>query len=397
MIETKKDRIGYYTSVINSVHQVDRKSWNECANFTNSRGKENFGNPFLSHEFFCCLEDSGSVSQKTGWISQHILLHKSDKSIIGIFPNFLKNHSWGEYIFDHIFAQAWENAGGKYYPKLLSAVPFTPVAGERFLIKNGINKKTAISVILSTLKDLAKAFKVSSAHINFVCKKQCETIPDNAEWLKRYSIQFHWENKNYENFDHFLLDLTSSKRKVIRRERREIENSSIVMEIVKAEDIKDFHADIFYQFYLSTIEKKWGGAYLNKKFWHLLIKNLKNRIVFIFAKESNVNIAGAINLIDNNAIYGRNWGSVKEVKFLHFETCYYQAIDFAIKNGLKTVEAGAQGMHKIQRGYIPKEIFSKHYFLNGVFRRVASNYLESEKKQIKNEMRILEQKSPFRK
>ena len=169
------------------------------------------------------------------------------------------------------------------------------------------------------------------------------------------------------------------------------------MEIVKAEDIKDFHADIFYQFYLSTIEKKWGGAYLNKKFWHLLIENLKNRIVFIFAKENNEYIAGAINLIDNNAIYGRNWGSVKEVKFLHFETCYYQAIDFAIKNGLKTVEAGAQGMHKIQRGYIPKEIFSKHYFLNGVFRRVASNYLVSEKQQIKNEMQVLEQKSPFRK
>ena len=397
MIQTNKNRVGYYTSVINSAHQVDRKSWNECANFSKNRGKENFGNPFLSHEFFCCLEDSGSVSQKTGWISQHILLHKSDKSIVGIFPNYLKIHSWGEYIFDHIFAQAWENAGENYYPKLLSAVPFTPVTGERFLIKNGINKGTAINLMLSTLKDLAKAFKVSSAHINFICHKQCEIMSSDAEWLKRYSIQFHWENKNYENFDHFLFELTSSKRKIIKRERREIKNSSIVMDVVKDEDIKGYHADIFHQFYLSTIEKKWGGAYLNQQFWHLLVENLKNRIVFIFARESNEYIAGAINLIDNNAIYGRNWGSIREIKFLHFETCYYQAIDFAINNGLKTVEAGAQGMHKIQRGYLPKETFSKHYFLNGTFRRVVSNYLESEKKQIKNEIQILEQKSPFRK
>ena len=383
----------FYTTIIESAHQVEREKWNDCANFKND--ETNIGNPFLSHEFFCCLEDSGSVSKETGWITQHILLSYNN-SIVGILPNFIKNHSWGEYIFDQVFAQALENAGGKYYPKLLSAVPFSPVPGERFLIKTGYDKKKIIKLLLNALEDLIKIYKFSSGHINFINKDQTKYLSDEHNWLERQNIQFHWNNENYENFDHFLSKLSSSKRKTIRRERKEIFESSTNLEIIRGEDIKNLHAEKFNKFYLSTIEKKWGGAYLNEKFWHLMVENLNKRIVFIFAKENNDYFAGAINLIDNNTIYGRNWGSLKQIKFLHFETCYYQAIEFAINNGLKTVEAGAQGIHKIQRGYLPTKTYSLHKFSNQNLGEAAKKYLNAEKIQIEKEIGFLKTKSPFK-
>jgi len=389
----KAEFSNFSTSVIESVHQIDRNAWNECANFKNN--SSNIGNPFLSHEFFCCLEDSGSVCEKTGWISQHILLY-SNNLVVGILPNFLKNHSWGEYIFDQVFAQAWENAGGQYYPKLLSAVPFSPVPGERFLIKAGYDKKKIIGLLLKALENLMQIYKTSSSHINFITKEQIKNIPKDNYWLERQNIQFHWKNENYQDFEHFLSKLSSSKRKVIRRERKEIFNSSINLEIIRSEEIKDQHAKLFNKFYLSTIEKKWGGAYLNEKFWHLLVENLKKRIVFIFAKENNDYFAGAINLFDSNTIYGRNWGSLKQVKFLHFEACYYQAIDFAISNKLENVEAGAQGIHKIQRGYMPTKTYSIHKFSNKNLSDAIENYINAEKLQIKHEIDVLKQKSPFK-
>ena len=383
----------FYTKIIESVHQVERKAWNECANFNND--DTYVGNPFLSHEFFCSLEDSGSVSKETGWISQHILLSVNN-SIVGILPNFIKNHSWGEYIFDQVFAQALENAGGKYYPKLLSAVPFSPVPGERFLIKAGYDKQEIIKLLLNALEELIEIYKVSSGHINFINKDQIKYFSSEHSWLERQNIQFHWNNDNYENFDHFLSKLSSSKRKTIRREREEIYKSSINLEIISGDDIKNSHAERFNKFYLSTIEKKWGGAYLNEKFWHLMVENLSKRIVFIFAKEENDYFAGAINLIDNNTIYGRNWGSLKQIKFLHFEACYYQAIEFAINNGLKKVEAGAQGIHKIQRGYLPTKTYSLHKFSNQGLSEAAKKYLNAEKIQIEKEIGFLETKSPFK-
>ena len=393
MNTVKTEFSNFHTSVIESVHQIDRNAWNECANFKND--SSNKGNPFLSHEFFCCLEDSGSVSEKTGWVSQHILLYY-DNLVIGILPNFLKSHSWGEYIFDQVFAQAWENAGGKYHPKLLSAVPFSPVPGERFLIKTGYNKKQVTDLLLKALDSLIEIYNVSSSHINFINKEQIKNIPKDKHWLERQNIQFHWNNESYQDFEHFLSKLSSPKRKAIKRERKKILKSSINLEIIESEGIRDWHAKIFNSFYLSTIEKKWGGAYLNERFWHLLIENLKRRIVFVFAKENKDYFAGAINLVDNNTIYGRNWGSLKQVKFLHFEACYYQAIDFAISNKLKKVEAGAQGIHKIQRGYIPTKTYSIHKFSNKNLSEAIEKYLKAEKLQIKNEINILKQKSPFK-
>ena len=394
MNKIEKEPSHTYTSVAESVFQVERSAWNNCANFIDDN--RNIGNPFLSHEFFSCLEESGSVSKETGWISQHILLFEEGNSLIGILPNYLKNHSWGEYIFDQVFANAWENAGGKYYPKLLSAVPFSPVAGERFLIKKGYSRKFVIEKLLDALEDLKKFYKVSSAHINFINEPQLKIALKNKFWFERNNIQFHWSNQNYENFEHFLSKLSSSKRKTIRRERKEIHKSSILIDIVKNDEIKNYHSKIFYNFYLSTIEKKWGGVYLNQKFWDLLIQYLKKRIVFIFSKQDGEFIGGAINLIDQNTIYGRNWGSIKDIKFMHFEVCYYQAIEYAIMNNLKKVEAGAQGFHKIQRGYLPTKTYSIHNFSNKNLSLAVQKFLNSERTQIGKELDLLMTKSPYK-
>ena len=394
MNKIEKEPSHTYTSVAESVFQVERSAWNNCANFIDDN--RNIGNPFLSHEFFSCLEESGSVSKETGWISQHILLFEKGNSLIGILPNYLKNHSWGEYIFDQVFANAWENAGGKYYPKLLSAIPFSPVAGERFLIKKGYSHKFVIEKLLDALEDLKKFYKVSSAHINFINEPQLKIALKNKFWFERNNIQFHWSNQNYENFEHFLSKLSSSKRKTIRRERKEIHKSSVLIDIVKNDEIKNYHSKIFYNFYLSTIEKKWGGVYLNQKFWDLLIQYLKNRIVFIFSKQDGEFIGGAINLIDQNTIYGRNWGSIKDIKFMHFEVCYYQAIEYAIMNNLKKVEAGAQGFHKIQRGYLPTKTYSIHNFSNKNLSLAVQKFLNSERTQIGKELDLLMTKSPYK-
>ena len=394
MNKIEKEPSHTYTSVAESVFQVERSAWNNCANFIDDN--RNIGNPFLSHEFFSCLEESGSVSKETGWISQHILLFEKGNSLIGILPNYLKNHSWGEYIFDQVFANAWENAGGKYYPKLLSAIPFSPVAGERFLIKKGYSRKFVIEKLLDALEDLKKFYKVSSAHINFINEPQLKIALKNKFWFERNNIQFHWSNQNYENFEHFLSKLSSSKRKTIRRERKEIHKSSILIDIVKNDEIKNYHSKIFYNFYLSTIEKKWGGVYLNQKFWDLLIQYLKKRIVFIFSKQDGEFIGGAINLIDQNTIYGRNWGSIKDIKFMHFEVCYYQAIEYAIMNNLKKVEAGAQGFHKIQRGYLPTKTYSIHNFSNKNLSLAVQKFLNSERTQISKELDLLMTKSPYK-
>ena len=394
MNKIEKEPSHTYTSVAESVFQVERSAWNNCANFIDDN--RNIGNPFLSHEFFSCLEESGSVSKETGWISQHILLFEEGNSLIGILPNYLKNHSWGEYIFDQVFANAWENAGGKYYPKLLSAIPFSPVAGERFLIKKGYSRKFVIEKLLDALEDLKKFYKVSSAHINFINEPQLKIALKNKFWFERNNIQFHWSNQNYENFEHFLSKLSSSKRKTIRRERKEIHKSSILIDIVKNDEIKNYHSKIFYNFYLSTIEKKWGGVYLNQKFWDLLIQYLKKRIVFIFSKQDGEFIGGAINLIDQNTIYGRNWGSIKDIKFMHFEVCYYQAIEYAIMNNLKKVEAGAQGFHKIQRGYLPTKTYSIHNFSNKNLSLAVQKFLNSERTQIGKELDLLMTKSPYK-
>ena len=344
------------------------------------------GHPFTSHEFLSSLEDSKTVSAETGWQPQHIVL-KSNNKIVGALPNYLKSHSYGEYVFDHSWANAYERAGGNYYPKLISAIPFTPVNGPRFLY-NADHKEDVIKLISQTLKKLTLDNKLSSCHINFLSKDFRETLK-SSDWIERTGLQFHWENKGFKNFDDFLRLLKSQKRKMIKKERNSIINSNISIKKLTGNEITSSIWDKFYSFYLKTIEKKWGGAYLNRSFFQNISDKMGSKILLIIALKDEKVIAGALNFIGKKHLYGRNWGAVIDIPFLHFELCYYQAIDFAIENNIQIVEAGAQGPHKIKRGYLAKPTFSYHYIPHQSFRNAITNFVKHEKKEISNQIKYV--------
>ena len=382
----------YNIRIVEDIYKIGENTWNKCAGFANDSSL--IGNPFLSFEFFSALQDSGSIGFKTGWIPYHIILEKNN-NIIAILPNFVKTHSWGEYVFDQIFANAYKETGNSYYPKLLSCVPFSPVTGPRFLV--GDTEKTKIIEIFSKIiKRTVINNKLSSANIIFLEDKEEKILIESSDWINRINIQFHWENNEYNNFNDFLSSLSSSKRKSIRKERDALIKSSISYKLLSGDEISEKYIEYFYKFYSTTVEKKWGQAYLNKDFWILLTERLKNRILLVIAEKNNIPFAGAINLFDNFNLYGRNWGTTKNIKFLHFEVCYYKAIEYAIDKNLKKVEAGAQGIHKLQRGYIPKLTKSVHYYKDDKFRKLISNYLKSEKKEIKKQFDELSKHLPYK-
>ena len=352
--------------------------------------------PFTSYDFLNSLEISESVSPKTGWNPQHILVKNNKGNIIGASPNYLKMHSYGEYIFDHAWANAFENAGGQYYPKLLSAIPFTPATGPRVLIdpKNPENNKI-FELIINMFEIIVQNNNLSSAHINFITDNLNNKLK-NEKWIKRKGLQFHWHNKDYGSFDDFLSKLKSSKRKAIRKERRNILNNDLVIQKVTGVELNNEIWDSFYDFYLNTIDKKWGGAYLTKSFFYLINKTMKNKILLIIARQDNKIVAGALNFIGNDTLYGRNWGSIVNIPFLHFELCYYQAIEYAIDNNIRIVEAGAQGHHKIQRGYIAETIYSSHLIQNQSFAKAVRNFVQLEAKEIDKQIQLInEQGSPY--
>ncbi len=352
--------------------------------------------PFTSYDFLNSLEISESVSPKTGWNPQHILVKNNKGNIIGASPNYLKMHSYGEYIFDHTWANAFENAGGQYYPKLLSAIPFTPATGPRVLIdpKNPDNNKI-FELIINMFEIIVQNNNLSSAHINFITDNLNNKLK-NEKWIKRKGLQFHWHNKDYDSFDDFLSKLKSSKRKAIKKERRNILNNDLVIQKVTGLELNNEIWDSFYDFYLNTIDKKWGGAYLTKSFFYLINKTMKNKILLIIARQNNKIVAGALNFIGSNTLYGRNWGSIVDIPFLHFELCYYQAIEYAISNNIKTVEAGAQGHHKIQRGYVAETIYSSHFIQNKSFAKAVRNFVELESKEIEKQIELINQQgSPY--
>ncbi len=352
--------------------------------------------PFTSYDFLNSLEISESVSPKTGWNPQHILVKNNKGNIIGASPNYLKMHSYGEYIFDHTWANAFENAGGQYYPKLLSAIPFTPATGPRVLIdpKNPDHNKI-FELIINMFEIIVQNNNLSSAHINFITDNLNNKLK-NEKWIKRKGLQFHWHNKDYDSFDDFLSKLKSSKRKAIKKERRNILNNDLVIQKVTGLELNNEIWDSFYDFYLNTIDKKWGGAYLTKSFFYLINKTMKNKILLIIARQNNKIVAGALNFIGSNTLYGRNWGSIVDIPFLHFELCYYQAIEYAINNNIKTVEAGAQGHHKIQRGYVAETIYSSHFIQNKSFAKAVRNFVELESKEIEKQIELINQQgSPY--
>ena len=321
-----------------TLSNIDKYQWDEL-NICN--------HPFTSYDFLNALESSLSVSSNTGWTPKHILVKSDDNTIIGASPNYLKMHSYGEYIFDHSWANAFENAGGQYYPKLLSAIPFTPATGPRILLnpQNNYNDKI-FELIIDTYEQIVENNNLSSVHINFITKQLSNKL-NERNWIKREGLQFHWHNKEYRSFDDFLDKLKSTKRKAIKKERKKVNEYGLTIERITGNNLNTKIWDAFYEFYLSTIDKKWGGAYLTREFFYLINQNMKNDILLVIAKRSNEIIAGALNFIGQNTLYGRNWGTKLDIPFLHFELCYYQAIEYAIENKIKIVEAGAQGHHKI--------------------------------------------------
>ena len=370
-----------------SLRNIDKNQWNKL-NICN--------HPFTSYEFLNALETSNSVSTKTGWTPKHILVKNAANNLIGASPNYLKMHSYGEYIFDHSWANAFENAGGQYYPKLLSAIPFTPATGPRILLSPQKNNNDEIfKLIIGTYEQLVKNNNLSSAHINFITKQLSDTL-NKRNWIKREGLQFHWYNKKYQSFDDFLDELKSTKRKAIKKERKKINEYGLIIERLTGDALNEEIWDSFYEFYLSTIDKKWGGAYLTKDFFYSINRSMKNKILLVIAKKNNDIIAGALNFVGENTLYGRNWGSKLDIPFLHFELCYYQAIEYAIENKIQIVEAGAQGHHKIQRGYIATSTYSAHYIQNDSFDKAIRGFVEMEANEINKQIEIINQQgSPY--
>jgi predicted N-acyltransferase len=332
----------------------------------------------------------------TGWAPYHLTLSQESGDIVGAVAMYLKNHSQGEYVFDYSWADAFERAGGQYYPKLQISVPFTPATGRRILTKTDTGDPDIDKYLISGMMQVAEQMEVSSVHVTFADKAQWEAM-GGLGFLQRTHNQFHWQNHGYKTFDDFLGDLSSKKRKNIRRERRGAIENDIEIERLTGTQITEAHWDAFYRFYVDTGSRKWGSPYLTRQFFSLIGESMPNDILLIMCKRAGRYIAGAINFIGGECLFGRNWGCIEDHRFLHFETCYYQAIEFAIERGLSRVEAGAQGQHKLARGYMPTTTYSAHWIANASFRDAIDNYLSDERRHVEEEIDYIGEHSPFRK
>lgn len=381
----------YTIRVVSSLKDIAATDWNACA-----AGADGSVDPFLDHAYFLSLEESGSATRQTGWLGHHLVL-EADGAIQGVLPCYLKGHSRGEYVFDAGWAEAYERAGGRYYPKLQASVPFTPATGRRLLVKPGEAGGAARSALVQGAAQVALKLGVSSLHVTF-CPEEEAALMGEAGYLLRTDTQFHFENEGYGSFDDFLGALASRKRKVIRRERREaLEGRGITIRQLTGRDLTEDVWDAFFAFYMDTGSRKWGRPYLTRSFFSLIGDRMADRIVLIMAERGGRYIAGAINFIGSDVLYGRHWGAVEEHPFLHFEVCYYQAIDYAIVHGLKRVEAGAQGEHKLARGYRPVTTHSAHFIADAGFRRAVADYLDRERRYVADAVDELDALAPFRK
>lgn len=381
---------GVVVRVVNKLEQIDAEAFDACANPDTARY-----NPFVSHAFLEALEASGCVRAETGWLPQHLVLEGVDGGIDGVVPAYLKTHSRGEFVFDHSWAEAFERAGGHYYPKLQISVPFTPVPGPRLLVRPGEGAANRENLLAAAAVQLANRMDISSVHITFVEKETWERLGEIG-YLQRTDQQFHFFNPGYEHFEDFLGTLASRKRKAVRRERREAIEAGLEISHVSGRDITEAHWDAFYDFYLDTGSRKWGSPYLNREFFSLLGQRMSNKCLLMFASLDGRYIAGALNMIGGECLYGRYWGASEYHPCLHFELCYYQAIDYAIAHGLKRVEAGAQGQHKLARGYVPETTYSAHWIADPGLSQAVERYLMNERRHVELAKRALSDFTPFR-
>ncbi|WP_027142605.1 GNAT family N-acetyltransferase [Mesorhizobium sp. WSM3626] len=385
---------GYSIRIAAGIGAFTCDEWNGFAGTT--RGDAAGYNPLVSFAFLSALEDSGCAVRRTGWQGHHLRLETAQSRLLGAIPCYLKSHSQGEYVFDHGWSDAFERAGGRYYPKLQSAVPFTPVTGPRLLVGKGEDRDAVKAGLAAGLKMVTDKLGISSAHVTFAQESDVATL-EAAGFLHRTDQQFHFFNEGFATYDDFLATLASRKRKAMKKERREALADGITIDWLTGKDLTEKAWDDFFAFYMDTGSRKWGRPYLNRQFFSLIGERMADDILLVMAKRNGRYIAGAINFIGSDALYGRNWGCIEDHPYLHFEICYHQAIDFAIERKLKVVEAGAQGEHKLARGYRPVTMHSAHYIAHPGLRKAVADYLGRERREVERMGEYLEEHTPFRK
>ncbi|MCB1462464.1 MAG: N-acetyltransferase [Nitratireductor sp.] len=400
-IQTGKRKLATGTlqiEVASSIADADAREWDSLVTASSTAAPDcASGNPFLLHAFLRALEESGSATAETGWMPRHLLLRDVDDTLVGALPCYLKSHSQGEYVFDHGWADAFERAGGRYYPKLQCSVPFTPATGPRLLAAKGEKRETWRRALLDGLEQVGEKLGISSAHITFMPRDEWE-LAGEAGYLLRTDQQFHWTNDGFSGFEDFLAGLSSRKRKNIRKEREAaLAGNGIEIDWLSGDRLTEEVWDRFFEFYMDTGSRKWGRPYLTRPFYSMIGETMAERIVLMMARRDGRYIAGAINFIGDGTLFGRHWGCIEDHPFLHFEVCYYQAIDYAIAHGLKSVEAGAQGAHKLARGYLPVTTRSAHWIAHSGLRRAIEDYLHHERRQVEMESEALKRHGPFRK
>jgi uncharacterized protein len=376
---------------IHSVDQIAAEAWNACADPEN---------PFLRHEFFQVLEESGTACPETGWEPSHLLVLAENGETLGVAPLFLKTHSEGEFVFDYSWAAAYQRVGGAYYPKLQSCVPYTPVPGARWLVGRHLERSVSRNVVdwlrQAELK-LAESLRVSSLHVTFCSAAEYADAQAQNLWLPRLGVQFHFENPGYADFQDFLSTLSARKRKAVLKERREALSSGVEIEIRSGADLSEEHMETLYRCYRDTCSRKWGRAALTRQFFYGLRERMADSVVLMLARKNGRHIAAALNLQGRGVLYGRNWGCLEDVPYLHFELCYYQAIQYAIDHKLRRVEAGAQGFHKVARGYLPRLTYSLHWIAEPAFRQLLSQVLSEERAEIEAQREAIElEHSPYK-
>ncbi|UXS00976.1 GNAT family N-acetyltransferase [Agrobacterium tumefaciens] len=385
----------YSIRVAQSFTDIDPDRWKQLSGTSrNAEGKSY--NPFISHAFLSSIEESGSATAKTGWQGHHLLLENEKGDLLGAVPAYLKNHSKGEYVFDHGWADAFERAGGHYYPKLQCSIPFTPATGPRLLTSQTSDNDGVKLLLASGIGQVTEKGGLSSAHVTFATDDDIAALT-SQDFLHRTDQQFHFLNNGYRDHDDFLDALSSRKRKGLKKERRAALENGISIDWLTGSDLTEDIWDQFFTFYMDTGGRKWGRPYLTRTFYSLIGERMADDILLVMAKRDGRYIAGAINFIGSDALYGRHWGCIEDHPFLHFEVCYHQAIDFALSKGLQRVEAGAQGEHKLARGYVPVTTHSAHYIVHPGLRRAIDDYLERERQEVENIGDYLEDHTPFRK
>ncbi len=375
-----------HTSVIQQIKDIPAGQWNSVTGTSN---------PFLRYEFLAALEQHHCVGEHHGWLPRHIAAYDDDK-LVGVVPLYLKDNSYGEFVFDWAWADAWHRAGRPYYPKLVAAIPFTPATGPRLLVSPLADRPRVVKSLIEAALSLTASTDSSSLHWLFTDKPDTDTLVEHG-FMRRTGCHFHWSNQHYRDFDDFLSRLTSRKRKKIRRERRHVEEAGIQMEIVHGSAATEEQWHIMHYFYRTTFEKKSGMPTLSAGFFHEISRTMGDQLVLVFATHQGKAVAGAIMLRGDDALYGRHWGCLQEFHSLHFETCYYQGIEYCIKHGLSLFEPGAQGEHKISRGFLPTLTWSAHWIQDDEFRPVIDRYLLQEHELVVDYFNELSDTTPFKK